>query len=324
MGLAVCLAAGSQCEASHRNSRWWQGREGGGSEGGSMRCTASVRYLRAILALRHADAGRQQLSDAVIPAGAHTRRWWCWVSKPGISDALSVRADRTVTQRRMERLARAQWGRCRRRARAFASSSILGASISTALCTSQTRCSAAGTKPNSTVELLRALWGDSSTWSTVRHERDGYFIGLEPEETQQINAADCGYRERTPATVVENGSDDDDGMEPELFGEITPRGVEQLFGSFGPLPKDFVFFDLGSGVGKMATQVAIDYGARRSVGIELSKSRHLAGLSALAECSESGWLSPAVLARVQLHHGDLMQADLVEANVVVRLAYACG
>ena len=91
----------------------------------------------------------------------------------------------------------------------------------------------------------------------MRHERDGYFIGLEQEETKQINAADCGYRGRLLATVVENGSDDDDGMGPELFGEITPRGVEQLFGSFGRLPKGFVFFDLGSGVGKMATQVAI-------------------------------------------------------------------
>lgn len=50
-----------------------------------------------------------------------------------------------------------------------------------------------------------------------------------------------------------------------------PQLMEHLGGAHGK-----VFYDLGSGLGKMCMQVAVDWGALRAVGVELAATRHSA------------------------------------------------
>jgi hypothetical protein len=60
-----------------------------------------------------------------------------------------------------------------------------------------------------------------------------------------------------------------------IYGEITPTGVHQLldllWDDFGPKS---VFYDLGSGVGKVVAQVFLMTEVKRAVGIEGLPSRH--------------------------------------------------
>ena len=59
-------------------------------------------------------------------------------------------------------------------------------------------------------------WGSSESWDTVRHDRDGYFLELPAEEAAAING-------------VGAEADEDDGLEPELYGgEPGPRSARKL------------------------------------------------------------------------------------------------
>ena len=56
------------------------------------------------------------------------------------------------------------------------------------------------------------------------------------------------------------------------YGEITPEGVHRLIQELGIYPND-VFFDLGSGLGKMVIQMYLETPVKKSIGIELSSQR---------------------------------------------------
>ena len=175
--------------------------------------------------------------------------------------------------------------------------------------------------PRSTAELLTRLWGDSSRWETVRHDRDGYFLELPNAETDLINAAGG-------VAAAERQHPGDGDLEPELYGEISYDGCEQLLGRLVPLLRlrrsSWTFLDLGSGTGKMVAQVAMDNpGVALAVGVELSATRHRAGQAALDEAVRRGWMRQSMRARIALRHGDLTQAaDLAAADVVFIANYA--
>ncbi len=57
------------------------------------------------------------------------------------------------------------------------------------------------------------------------------------------------------------------------YGEITYESLKTLLDDLKPKTSD-VFYDLGSGVGKVAIQATLDYKFKKSFGIELSKDRH--------------------------------------------------
>jgi hypothetical protein len=63
------------------------------------------------------------------------------------------------------------------------------------------------------------------------------------------------------------------GEYASTFGEITSRGVRQMCNRVGMSESD-IFLDMGSGVGKAVLQIALERGTKRSVGVELSRSRH--------------------------------------------------
>jgi hypothetical protein len=75
------------------------------------------------------------------------------------------------------------------------------------------------------------------------------------------------------------------------YGEVTSLGCRHLAHhmkiSSISSPQDLVFLDIGSGVGKLATQMYLDNqqspNFRQSIGVELSQKRHEIGTRALAD-----------------------------------------
>ena len=96
------------------------------------------------------------------------------------------------------------------------------------------------------------------------------------------------------------------------YGEITTTGARQLAHEFGldddlP-PRRSNFLVIGSGVGKLAAHLWLEYGAiNRSVGIEISRERHsrgVLGLRRLVESGRGGELRRGTLARAGQCPGD--------------------
>ena len=92
---------------------------------------------------------------------------------------------------------------------------------------------------------------------------------------------------------TESVSLEDDGAgsnrDPSIYGEVTELGARQLFQKMGLLDHDklkknsnkHIFYDLGSGVGRLVTQAYMEIPQLSSaVGVELSPSRHQSALAA--------------------------------------------
>lgn len=82
------------------------------------------------------------------------------------------------------------------------------------------------------------------------------------------------------------------GPEASVYGEVLPEGVQAVLDEIEaemPLSHEDVFYDLGSGTGKVAIQAALVTPCRRVVGIELAATRHQHAIRALkeAQCLES-------------------------------------
>uniref|UniRef100_A0A7S3V0H0 Histone-lysine N-methyltransferase, H3 lysine-79 specific n=1 Tax=Aplanochytrium stocchinoi TaxID=215587 RepID=A0A7S3V0H0_9STRA len=72
-----------------------------------------------------------------------------------------------------------------------------------------------------------------------------------------------------------NVEENDRGIQ-YTYGEVTPLGVRQLISAMGLYVKNnnIVFFDLGSGYGKLAAQMFLENVSNVVVGVELSRERH--------------------------------------------------
>jgi cyclopropane fatty-acyl-phospholipid synthase-like methyltransferase len=57
------------------------------------------------------------------------------------------------------------------------------------------------------------------------------------------------------------------------YGEITPKGFRGLAERIELCPDDS-FVDLGSGVGRTVCHAVLEFGCRRSRGVEMAPSRH--------------------------------------------------
>ena len=65
------------------------------------------------------------------------------------------------------------------------------------------------------------------------------------------------------------------GDRADVYGEITQTGTNSLVNYFNEyFNKDTIFYDLGSGLGKMVLHIGMQYGVKKSIGIEYSKERH--------------------------------------------------
>jgi len=100
------------------------------------------------------------------------------------------------------------------------------------------------------------------------------------------------------------------------YGEIMPTATDRLIEHLR-LRKDDVFYDLGSGVGKVVLHVALRAPIRRVVGVELARSRHRIARRMLDQVRAMGLLRAS---ECELRCADFMRAPLHDATVV----YTCS
>lgn len=99
----------------------------------------------------------------------------------------------------------------------------------------------------------------------------------------------------------------------QAYGELTVRGVREVQKLFLPTPND-CFVDLGSGAGRCVLQAALEWPCRSAIGVELSESRHLVGISALARAP------PELRARAVLLQEDMLTCRKLEEATIVYCA----
>jgi hypothetical protein len=105
-------------------------------------------------------------------------------------------------------------------------------------------------------------------------------------------------------------------MGDPLYGELLPAGCEALLKRLDMGPRD-VFYDLGSGVGKVVIHTAMRVPLKRCVGVELSPTRSKLARSALARARKSGLI---VARRTTFRCENLLESKLDDATVI----YSCS
>lgn len=99
----------------------------------------------------------------------------------------------------------------------------------------------------------------------------------------------------------------------ETYGEITFEGVERLMQVLAPT-KDDVFYDFGSGIGKMAIHVALASPVTKSVGIEMSSARHQSAEQAYRRLITRYHLEAPKA--IQFIQGDILKIDSSDATII--------
>lgn len=101
------------------------------------------------------------------------------------------------------------------------------------------------------------------------------------------------------------------------YGEILPKSVHQLIKYFKVSDQD-IFYDLGSGNGKVPLQFYLTTPLKKSVGIELSKQRHQQALKAKKKASKKGLIDAK--RSLRFIQADILKADFSDATLV----YMCS
>ena len=153
--------------------------------------------------------------------------------------------------------------------------------------------------------------------------------------------------------LSEPSTDGDNQISQLTYGEVTPLGVRQLASEMGIIDcnsessknskRDVVFYDMGSGVGRLVTQMYFDQPDRvaRAIGIELAEERHTIGSIALEGIlSEEKYMSEnfhspfeddedtssksvSEAFPIQLVHGDVLNEDIDPATTHVYISSLC-
>ena len=100
------------------------------------------------------------------------------------------------------------------------------------------------------------------------------------------------------------------------YGELMPAATDRLVEHLRLGDRD-VFYDLGSGLGKVVLQVAMRAPVRRCIGVELVRSRHRVAQRVLGQVRALRLLRAA---ECGFRLGDLMKARIGDATVV----YTCS
>lgn len=101
-----------------------------------------------------------------------------------------------------------------------------------------------------------------------------------------------------------------------VYGEINHESVNKLL-KYLNLKSDDIFFDLGSGVGKLVLHAALATPVMKAYGVELSMSRYLDALA--AKKLATSWF-PNIQNRCEFLNEDLLNVDLSKASVI----YSCS
>lgn len=101
-----------------------------------------------------------------------------------------------------------------------------------------------------------------------------------------------------------------------IYGELTPAGVARMIDYLDLGPRD-VFYDLGSGSGKVVLQTAMTAPVRKAVGVELAATRVAAAKKVLRKARGEGLL---VAKACGFRHEDILDTYLADATVI----YTCS
>lgn len=116
--------------------------------------------------------------------------------------------------------------------------------------------------------------------------------------------------ETSPYLEWKNTTDFESIKSSPVYGEITQKGTDMLVEKFKDHFNDnTIFYDLGSGLGKMVIHIGLQYGVKKSIGIEYSKERnngaqHLKNTYAKENDN------------IILIQGDILDNDLSDATIV--------
>ena len=95
-----------------------------------------------------------------------------------------------------------------------------------------------------------------------------------------------------------------------VYGEVTKKGTNSIVKKFKEyFNKDTVFYDLGSGLSKMVIHIGLEYGVKKSVGIEFSKERHNAAITLKEKFAKDS-------DNIEIICGNAIKHDLSDATVV--------
>ena len=95
-----------------------------------------------------------------------------------------------------------------------------------------------------------------------------------------------------------------------LYGELTQKGTNMIIEYFKEyFNEDTVFYDLGSGLGKMVLHIGIQCKIKKSIGIEYSKERHQGAID-LQEKYAKGYNNISFLNK------PLQEQDISDATIV--------
>lgn len=101
-----------------------------------------------------------------------------------------------------------------------------------------------------------------------------------------------------------------------IYGEITTGALSKLLKDLR-LNKNDVFYDLGSGVGKVVMQTALASAVGKAIGVELSETRYENSLLALTRAKT---FVPRISSRCRFINDDILRVDLSQATVI----YTCS
>ncbi|NOS67709.1 MAG: SAM-dependent methyltransferase [Candidatus Peribacteraceae bacterium] len=109
------------------------------------------------------------------------------------------------------------------------------------------------------------------------------------------------------------------------YGECTPEAVEHILSITGAKPGE-VFYDLGSGTGKMVVFAAFFMAFKKSVGVELLPELHEAAQMVGKRYMEE--IQPKLEddrrdTKLEYRLGDIFEADLSDADIVVSHCCTC-
>lgn len=97
------------------------------------------------------------------------------------------------------------------------------------------------------------------------------------------------------------------------YGEILPKSVRHLLTDL-KLTKEDVFYDLGSGVGKVAVQVYFESPVQKSVGVELSDTRHAGAMQVYDQLKKNNKLQDG--RSLVLLHENILDTNIQDATVI--------
>jgi len=171
----------------------------------------------------------------------------------------------------------------------------------------------AGPDDENVMSIIRQAYGDEAS---LAHLGDGNVTST---------ASRLGPRgPRKCGKVDADGNCDVATCTEDTYGEITQRGAAQLFADpHVQLKPGNVFFDLGSGLGKLVADAALLAGAK-ATGVELSSLRFGLGCDALAVVAEESWVransssahGSVQTRRLEMRNDDMLKTDLRAADVV--------